>query len=60
MKKYREKITVADLRKYYIDVVEELERRNIRWEFFTNGLETDTDLIPDLEEHFKRKFHPPL
>ena len=56
MKKYREKITVADLRKYYIDVVEELERRNIRWEFFTNGLETDTDLIPDLEEHFKRKF----
>lgn len=56
MKKYREKVSVADLRKYYIDLVEELERQNIKWEFFTNGLETDTDLIPELEEHFNRKF----
>lgn len=56
MKKYQETISVDDLRKYYIDLIEELERKNLKWEFFTNGLATDADLIPELESYFKRKF----
>lgn len=56
MKKYQEKISVDGLRKYYIDLIEELERKNLKWEFFTNGLVTDADSIPELESYFNRKF----
>lgn len=54
LKDFRVDYSLSDLVDYYVEVVNELDKKRISYEFFINGYKEDLNIVPLIEERLQR------